>query len=58
MSCRKHAELVVFIAGEARCADCGHRVTWNGVVPLATRRKPPWRWPAELARRRRARRSF
>jgi hypothetical protein len=46
---------------EDRCSRCGHRTgtrdsagAWQ--PPVQTRMLPPWRWPAELAGRRRARR--
>lgn len=38
-----------------RCCRCGHRLPVNGVPPKATRRMAPWKWPGELAGRRKAR---
>lgn len=34
---------------------CGHRMVYQNTIPLATRYRPPWRWPRELRNRRRAR---
>jgi hypothetical protein len=41
--------------GEPRCLHCGHRVSTDGTKVQASRRRPPWTWPAELRNRRRAR---
>ena len=33
----------------------GHRASWNGLVPIETRRYPMWWWPFEIAARWQAR---
>jgi hypothetical protein len=38
-----------------RCKSCGHRVNYLGRAPRQTRYTWPWKWPAELTGRRRAR---
>jgi len=40
-----------------RCTECGHRCSRHGERVRATRYMAPWKWPRELAGRRRARRA-
>ncbi len=47
----------VTVRGKRRCNGCGHRLTVNGIRPIASRRLPVRTWHLELIDRSRAKRS-
>lgn len=52
-------DLAVWVKGEKlpRCGEDGHRMTFGGNMPVATRRRP-WRAVRELRLRRQVRRGY